>query len=124
MTTTAVHEVAGVPGDDDGPVFDAPWQAQAFALAVKLSERGLFTWPEWASRFGEERAKAAAARAPDTNETYYLNWLATLERLVSEKGAASASELAARKDAWDRAAQATPHGQPIVLGADQARRAE
>lgn len=117
-TMPAVPEIPGLPRDADGPVFDAPWQAQAFAMAVRLNEQGLFTWPEWAERFGAERARSAASGAPDTHETYFLGWLAALERIVVEKGATSGSELLERKHAWDRAAKATPHGQPIVLGAE------
>jgi hypothetical protein len=33
-----------LPGDEGGPVFAEPWQAQAFALAVWLSRQGHFTW--------------------------------------------------------------------------------
>ena len=90
--------------------------AQAFAMTVKLHEKGLFTWPEWAVALSGEIKRAQADGDPDTGETYYLHWLAALERLVAEKGASSAAELADRKQAWDRAAKATPHGQPILLG--------
>lgn len=116
--SVTVPDIPGLPRDGEGPVFEAPWQAQAFAMAVRLNERGLFSWPEWAARFGEERANAASNGAPDTNETYYRNWLTALECMVADKGAASSSELAARKDAWDRAARATPHGKAIMLGAE------
>lgn len=106
-------------GDDGEPVFAEPWQAQAFAMAVQLHARGLFTWPEWAATLADEIRRAQAAGDPDTGQTYYHHWLAALERLVAEKGAASAAELADRKHAWDRAARATPHGEPIVLGAER-----
>ncbi|MGY9055558.1 MAG: nitrile hydratase accessory protein [Alphaproteobacteria bacterium] len=105
----------GQPSDQDGPVFAEPWQAQAFAMAVKLHEKGLFTWPEWAATLAREIKQAQAAGDPDTGDTYYHHWLAALEQLVAEKGASSQEELASRKDAWDQAARATPHGQPIVL---------
>ncbi|MCA8927550.1 MAG: nitrile hydratase accessory protein [Alphaproteobacteria bacterium] len=87
-------------------------------MAVQLHARGLFTWPEWAAALADEIRRAQAAGDPDTGDTYYHHWLAALERLVAEKGATSAAELAARKDAWDRAAKATPHGRPILLGAE------
>ena len=105
-------------GDDGEPVFAEPWQAQAFAMTVQLHAHGLFTWTEWAAALAQEIKRAQAAGDPDTGETYYLHWLAALERLVAEKGASSTKELAERKDAWDRAAKATPHGRPIVLGAE------
>ncbi len=112
----ALDAVPSIPRDDDGPVFSAPWEAQAFALAVELHAKGVFTWPEWAEALGAEIARARAAGDPDTGETYYHHWLAALERLVAEKGVTSKAELGDRKDAWDRAARATPHGEPIRLG--------
>lgn len=106
----------GQPSDDCGePVFAEPWMAQAFAMTVQLHAQGLFTWNEWAAALSDEIKKAQAAGDPDLGDTYYLHWLAALERLVAVKGASSQAELAERKDAWDRAAKATPHGQPIAL---------
>jgi nitrile hydratase accessory protein len=104
-----------LPRDSEGPVFAEPWQAQAFALAVKLSEEGHFTWSEWAATLGEEITRAQAAGDPDLGTTYYRHWLAALERLVAEKGVASAALLGRYRDAWDRAADRTPHGSPIEL---------
>ncbi|MEK9971134.1 MAG: nitrile hydratase accessory protein, partial [Ferrovibrio sp.] len=102
---------------DDGaaPVFRAPWEAQAFAMAVALHQKGLFTWPEWAAALTTEIKAAQAAGDPDTGETYYRHWLKALERLTVEKGAATTATLQAKAEAWDRAARATPHGQPITL---------
>jgi nitrile hydratase accessory protein len=108
----------GIPREETGPLFREPWEAQAFAMAVHLRDRGLFTWREWAETLGAEIKAAMAAGDPDLGDTYYLHWLAALEKLVVAKGAASAGGLAETKDAWDRAARATPHGKPIVLGAD------
>lgn len=114
----AVKVVPGVPKDADGPVFNAPWEAHAFALAVTLHDRGLFTWPEWATALAAEIARAQAAGDPDTGETYYLHWLATLEKLVAAKGVASTETLHRYRDAWDHAADRTPHGKPIELTAE------
>lgn len=85
-------------------------------MAVALQARGLFTWSEWAERLAAEIRKAQAEGDPDLGDTYYRHWLRTLERLVVDKGVLGAADLAARRDAWDRAARATPHGEPIVLG--------
>jgi nitrile hydratase accessory protein len=109
----------GLPLDEEGgPVFQAPWQAQAFAMVVRLHEAGHFTWPEWAALLSEEIETAQKGGDPDLGDTYYLHWLSALERMVAEKGLSSADELSRRKDAWRRAAAATPHGEPIVLPAD------
>jgi nitrile hydratase accessory protein len=110
--------VPDLPRDDDGPVFRAPWEAQAFAMALTLHQRGLFTWPEWAATLADQIKRAQAAGDPDTGETYYLHWLATLERLVAEKGVTSAEALTRYRDAWDHAADRTPHGQQIELRSD------
>jgi nitrile hydratase accessory protein len=104
------------PRDADGPVFREPWEAQAFALAVQLQEQGLFTWDEWAQALAAEIVAAQRAGDPDLGDTYYRHWLTALERLVVAKGATSNLNLKKTKDAWDRAAKATRHGRPIVLG--------
>ena len=114
----ATAAVPSIPCDAEGPVFKEPWEAQAFAMTLSLHERGLFTWPEWAATLGAEIKRAQAAGDPDTGETYYRHWLNALERLVSEKGVADTDVLARYRDAWDRAADRTPHGQPIELRAD------
>jgi nitrile hydratase accessory protein len=111
----AAEAVPGIPRDAAGPVFREPWEAQAFAMALALHARGLFTWPEWAAALGEEIKRAQATGDPDTGETYYHHWLATLERLVAEKGVTDSGTLARYHDAWDHAADRTPHGEPIEL---------
>jgi nitrile hydratase accessory protein len=112
------NDEVSIPRDRDGPVFREPWEAQAFALAVILNERGLFTWSEWATVLGEEIKKAQAAGDPDTGETYYRHWLATLERMVTLKGLSDSTTLARAHDAWERACERTPHGKPIELRPD------
>ena len=107
-----------IPRDEDGPVFREPWEAEAFALAVSLNERGLFTWKEWAKILGEEIKKAQAAGDPDTGETYYRHWLATLERILAEKGVADPAMVTRTRHAWQRACARTPHGSPIALQPD------
>jgi nitrile hydratase accessory protein len=120
----AADAVAPIPrGEDGGPVFSAPWEAQAFALTLALHERGLFTWKEWAAALAAEIRQAQAAGDPDDGSTYYRHWLAAIERLSAEKGVTTASDLAARREAWDRAAHATPHGAPILLKNDPLARA-
>lgn len=111
----ATRALPDIPRDDEGPVFRAPWEAHAFAIAVSLHARGLFTWSEWAAALADEIARAQAAGDADTGETYYLHWLATLERLVAEKGVTSATTLTRYRNAWDHAADRTPHGKPIEL---------
>jgi nitrile hydratase accessory protein len=109
-------DLPGLPHDDEGsPVFREPWQAQAFAMVVRLHEAGHFTWTEWAEALASEIRTAQAAGDPDLGNTYYLHWLSACERMVAAKGLLTADELARRKAEWAEAARATPHGQPIEL---------
>jgi nitrile hydratase accessory protein len=110
-----------LPRDGGGPVFAEPWQAQAFALAVRLSEQGYFTWKEWAAALAAELKAAAAQGEPDDGSHYYHHWLATLERLVAEKGLADPLALLERKAAWTEAYRTTPHGRPVELNATRSK---
>lgn len=105
--------------DDDAPPFAEPWQAQAFALTLALYEKGLFSWSEWAETLGETIRIAGAG---DDGSRYYDHWLAATETLVTRKSLASHALLRERKDAWERAAEATPHGLEIRLANDPLRR--
>lgn len=104
----ALAALAPIPIDAAGPVFAEPWEAQAFAMAVALNERGAFTWSEWADAL-------AAQISSDPQRPYYLHWLATVEQMVTAKSLATTDELKLRAEDWNRAAQATPHGHPIAL---------
>ena len=112
QATTALPDL---PRDDDGPVFREPWEAQAFAMVLSLYDRGLFTWKEWAAALADEIRIAQANGDPDTGTTYYRHWLATLEKMVAQKGVATLETLDRYRNAWDHAADRTPHGKPIEL---------
>ena len=107
--------VPSLPRDEGGPVFAEPWQAQAFALAVKLSEMGHFTWKEWAATLAGELKAAADRGEPDDGSHYYDHWVAALEQLVEMKGLTDAAAMHERKDAWADAYRHTPHGKPVEL---------
>lgn len=100
-----------LPRDAEGPIFAEPWQAQAFAITVKLHERGAFSWAEWAEALSEELARDPA----DDGARYYEHWVGALERLATRHNLAAPLEMAARKDAWKEAYLRTPHGQPVAL---------
>ena len=104
-----------LPRDDEGPVFNAPWEAEAFAMAVSLHTRGVFTWREWADTLAAELAAAATRGEDDDGTHYYEHWLAALEKLVATKNVLTTEELEQRVTEWDEAARATPHGSPIEL---------
>ena len=117
MSLPSPAELADLPRDSAGPVFREPWEAQAFAMALALNERGLFTWSEWAAALSAEIKAAQTAGDPDHGDTYYQHWLNALERLVGKKNIAGADTLARYQRAWEHAAERTPHGAPIALGA-------
>ena len=120
-TSRPAAPVPGIPTDAEGPVFREPWEAQAFAMTLALHKRGLFTWPEWAAALAAEIKRAQAAGDPDLGDTYYHHWLNALERIVAAKGITDPATLARYHDAWDHAADRTPHGQPIELRSDDFR---
>ena len=117
MTTNddRLSDLPRLPRDEGGPVFAEPWQAQAFALAVKLSEQGHFTWKEWAATLADELKAAADRGEPDDGSRYYEHWLAALERLVTAHQLSTPGELQQRKDDWADAYRHTPHGRPVLL---------
>ena len=115
MTEVDLASVPQIPRDDEGPVFRAPWEAQAFGMALALHERGAFAWKEFVRYLTDEIAAAKAQGEVDDGSRYYEYWLTALEKLVAAKGLVLTKELSVRKEEWDRAARATPHGQPIVL---------
>lgn len=115
MNTKEALQLPGLPKDEGGPVFRAPWEAQAFGLTLSLVDRGCFTWKEWTECLGAEIAAATERGDVDDGSRYYEDWLAALEKLVSRKGLASKNEMLERKEEWDHAARSTPHGKPIVL---------
>ena len=109
-----------IPSDDGGPIFAEPWQAEAFAPAVRLSAQGHFTWKEWASTLADELKAAATRGEPDDASRYYHHWLTALERLVVAKRLSDPATLLARKKAWAEAYQRTLHGKPVELEGDSA----
>ncbi len=103
------------PALPSDPVFAEPWQARAFALAMKLSDGGYFTRKEWTAALARELSCAATRGEVDDGSHYYEHWLAALEALAVAKGLADRHTLAARKEAWREAHHRTPHGKPVEL---------
>ncbi|MBO0756997.1 MAG: nitrile hydratase accessory protein [Bradyrhizobiaceae bacterium] len=118
---SVTEAVPSIPRDSVGPVFREPWEAHAFAMALTLHQRGVFTWSEWAAVLADEIQRAQRNGDPDTGETYYRHWLCALERIVAEKGLTDPAGLARTRAAWTRAAERTPHGVAIELTPDDFR---
>ena len=116
MTQTVdLDSLPRIPRDAEGPVFRAPWEAQAFGMVVALHQRGCFTWREWASYLADEIAAAKAQGEADDGTRYYEHWLAALEDLAAARRLADPADLAERKNAWAAAYARTPHGKPVEL---------
>jgi nitrile hydratase accessory protein len=115
----AIDALPALPRDSAGPVFNEPWEAHAFALAVRLSEAGLFSWQEWASFLALEIRAAQVRGDPDMGHTYYHHWLTALERLCAQKGLVNRSDILRRKEQWRAAYLNTPHGRPVELPAEK-----
>lgn len=111
------QDFPALPRDEDGPVFQEPWEAQAFAVAVSLMEAGQFTYAEWAECLTHEIEQAQQQGDPDLGDTYYEHWVRALERLCSSKELVPSQDMLERAEQWRRAYLNTPHGQPIELSA-------
>ncbi len=96
---------------DGDPVFEEAWQAQALAMADCMVRAGAFSASDWAAALG----KAVREQDDDTTSGYYRAVLAALETLLAMQGAVPAPEIEARRDAWARAYETTPHGHPVEL---------
>lgn len=114
-----LRQSPGLPKSAEGdPVFAEPWNAQAFAMTVHLHEKGLFSWSEWAEALSAELHKPERA---DDGSDYFDGWVAALTGLLVSKGLADADTVLALQESWKRAAEATPHGSPILLENDPMR---
>ena len=113
MSAPDLMALPGLPKDAQGPIFAEPWQAQAFALAVRLNAEGAFSWTEWAGALSRKLAR----HPDDDGSLYYLHWVSALETLATEHGLITVADLASRKDAWADAYRHTPHGMPVELPA-------
>ena len=107
--------VPNLAKDEEGPQFNEPWQAQVFALAVSLSEAGLFSWQEWTDELSFTILKAQELGDPDLGSTYYQHWLKTLERMLTSKEVLDQTSILQRMKIWEEAYLRTPHGQPIKI---------
>ena len=119
MNTSVPTGPKDLSDSDQAPVFAEPWEAQAFALVLRLSEQGLFQWSEWSAALATEIRHARDTGDQDLGDTYYHYWLVALEKLLLEKSVLDSETVESRVEEWRRAYLHTPHGQPIELSAGQ-----
>lgn len=115
MAEAIDYEVVNLPRDDEGPVFEDPWQAQVFSLTVHLHKAGHFTWPQWVRTFSREIGRSPALPGESVNAAYYRQWAAALEHMVAKIGLAGLVDVAGRTEEWRQAYINTPHGHPVLL---------
>jgi nitrile hydratase accessory protein len=102
---------AAPPRDNGELTFAAPWESQAFGLALALHEAGRFDWEDFRQQLiAEIGAWEAGHAADDDGWSYYTCWLTALEHLVSERGLVAGEDLSAR--AAMLAARPPDHGPP------------
>jgi len=96
-TSTDGHPIDRLPIDDDRPIFESPWQARAFALAVILSDYGTdeYKWKALQSRLVDEIEKSNS-EGDYSEDIYYEQWLQALERTVTDDEIISAERLQQR----------------------------
>ena len=101
--------------DEQQQVFAEPWEAHVFAIAVKLSEKGLLKWSEWSDALAEEIKEAKDQGQPDFGNTYYQFWFSALETILLKKNILKKSDIKSRMEQGRRAYLSTPHGNPVKL---------
>ena len=82
-----------LPRENGELVFQAPWEARAFGLAVALNEQDLYEWREFSSQLASEIADAEQNNNPSD---YYARWVASLEELLIDRGLISREQLDVR----------------------------
>lgn len=100
---------------DGEPVFDEPWQAEALAIADTLVSKGMFDATTWSATLGEYLSAADAGNEPDNSLTYYNAVLAALEELIKNHSKIDSAAMENKRNDWETAYLATPHGKPVVL---------
>lgn len=86
--------IPGLPRDEGGVVFAAPWEAKAFALVIHLHQQGCFEWGEWVTALATE---IAADRSHAQETAYYQLWLTAAEKLMAKRGIIDPVRLAATR---------------------------
>ena len=76
--------LADFTGESEQVRFDAPWQARAFALAVRLNESGHLDWSQWARHFSDRIREHERHGSIESSDDYYRLWLDNLEALFGD----------------------------------------
>ena len=96
----SMPEEIALPRENGELVFESPWEARAFGLAVALNEKGAFEWKLFSQTLTEEIAIAEQA---GESSTYYERWLRALHRVTTDQA------LLASQEVDDRAQKVRDH---------------
>ncbi len=99
------------------PVFEQPWEADAFVTAVTLSHLGYFEWKTWVAAFAGVIQSQPQREQETAHDAYYRQWLSCLEKVLDEAQLVPSAELLNREAKWRLAYLKTPHGSPVALAA-------
>ena len=119
MTSTSGSAVEIPLQPQPNATFNSPWEAQVFALAVRLQETGILTRQAWTLALADEIQRARQRNDPDLGDTYYHHWTRALERALIKSSLVDDQEIERRIDAWREAYANTPHGHAVLLSSDE-----
>ena len=97
---------AGPPMANGELVFEAPWQARLFGIAVSLAEAGLYCWDEFREELIYAVGRGDAADQRDRPYQYYEHFETALLSLLAKKGLELTDLVTATADVY----AARPHG--------------
>jgi nitrile hydratase accessory protein len=89
---------AAPPRDNGELVFAAPWESQAFGVAMALHEAGAFDWEDFRQQLIAGIGDWETAGRDRGDWSYYRCWLRALERLLTDRGLVAGEDLRARAD--------------------------
>ena len=102
-----MDEHIALPRQNGELIFQTPWEARAFGIAVALNENGTYIWRDFSQGLA---AETAAAESQGTASSYYERWLETLEKLIVAKGLLSPQQIEKRTAEYVSGAHDDQHG--------------
>jgi len=92
-----MDEKTALPRKNGELVFETPWEARAFGMAIALNESGAYPWRDFSAALA---AEIAAAEQNNSPSSYYERWLTSLEKLALAGGLVTPEELRARTEEY------------------------
>lgn len=94
---TNMESGVALPRKNGELIFEAPWEARAFGMVVRLCESGLYHWDDFKDRLIQAIAQRACKDPEvDPESGYYHHWLCAFEQLLKDHSILNGAELEAR----------------------------